>query len=111
MKASEILRKAADVIRARGWYQGNVGSDPDAESSCSVCAVGAMRIAATGQQSPWTLVGTGGSEYWEARAELDETIAHTGDRTPHWNDTDGRTADEVLVALESTAVRLEGEGR
>lgn len=102
MKTSELLRKAADEIRRRGWRQEDFGSYEVDHKNCPVCAWGAVNIVVNGD--PWS-------------ADLDtETIIdwmatklELGASVPAWNDEIGRTVEEVLDAFERAAVAAEEE--
>lgn len=103
MKTSELLRKAADEIRRRGWHQGEYGDNLLDPKGCRVCSLGAIRAAGSG--TPWGEVNqaTQASARWLLKA----TGAMYVDR---WNDTDGRTVEEVLEKFEEAARAAEREG-
>lgn len=103
LRASELLRKAADEIRRRGWHQGDYGSDYSVPETCAVCSVGAISAATSG--SPWLPTSTSGNQ---ALCILTDAI-NLEDVVP-WNDAEGRTVEEVLDAFERAAVAAEGEG-
>jgi hypothetical protein len=98
MRTSDVLRKAGDVLRERGWCQyTHKGLDGN------VCAFGALNAARTGDptdvSSPWP----GDSEF--------ETVLGCVNGA-NWNDAKGRTAAEVMYALDAAyvlALQLEGE--
>lgn len=103
MKTSELLRKAADEIRRRGWTQRSYGSDEVNYKNCAVCALGAIH-AVIGNGDPWYL----GLEGDGARNELARVV---GEKLPHrWNDAEGRTVEEVLDAFERAALKAEEDG-
>lgn len=114
MKTSELLRKAADEIRRRGWFQGAYGDvDPDGETpldeqmkTCRVCAWGAVRSAANGSPYGW--------EHDTATPVDRSILALTGvipiPSVPDWNDAPGRTVEEVLDAFERAAQAAETAG-
>lgn len=90
MTPAEVLRKAADVIRARGWRQHDYG-----EESGPVCAVGALNVAMGGD--PWDDHGP-----YTAEERLRQFLGW-GDSVSRWNDARGRTVEEVIAALEKAA--------
>lgn len=97
MKTSEVLRKAGDVLRARGWCQREFENEAGA-----LCAYGAIR----------EVVGVSGSGIWTPFVEEFDLVVETpGVFMPLWNDAATRTADEVLVAMDAAYVlRLQVEG-
>lgn len=104
MKESAALRRTAQVLRERGWCQGEFASE---YGEC--CVIGALRVAFG---SLPTQLCMSGEDYYEARSALIAAVVDGEiDCVADWNDTPGRTKDEVISALESTATRLEGEGR
>lgn len=104
MKTSEILRRAADEIRRRGWYQGEFAPRETVNfDDCPVCAWGAINAVQNGDPREWyvkdgpayesvalhVLAATvGGSKYYSV---------------PSWNDDPERTVEEVLDAFERAA--------
>jgi hypothetical protein len=96
VKPSEVLRKAANVIRERGWCQGVYEKE---DGRC--CALGAVNVIDAQSDDP--------SPAYIGVEELRLTIG-TG-AVARWNDEPNRTEAEVITALEATAARLEGEGR
>lgn len=105
MKTSELLRKAADEIRRRGWHQGDYGSDYSVPESCAVCSYGALYAARNG--NPWLTRGT--AEAAIALYRATRTDAPTG--VVDWNDTKGRTVEEVLDAFNRAAELAEQDER
>lgn len=112
MKTSELLRKAADEIRRRGWHQGTYAAEGGTLESCAVCSLGAISAAALG--SPVAFADDRSTPATD-RAILRLAQAVAGPRayglhTVDWNDAEGRTVEEVLDAFERAAVAAEGEG-
>ena len=91
MTPADVLRKAADYIEVHGWVQGRP------QEAGSVCVARAIRVCATGTR-----------QFLEARAPLLSALGmdHALD-LPNWNDTPGRTAEEVIATLRSVAARLD----
>lgn len=90
MTTSEILLAAADHLERHGWQQWLSGS---AGQPC--CLVGAIKVACRGVEA----------DYIAARNRLYEHLG-TSSGVPllvDWNDTFGRTADEVIAALRAAA--------
>jgi hypothetical protein len=94
VKTSEVLRKAGDVLRERGWCQGNL------EEKGRVCLLGATGIAAHGYPSA------------PDSNEVHDALRLVIDRWPiEWNDARGRTQAEVESALDAAYVlALQDEG-
>lgn len=93
-KMAELVRRAANAIDERGLFQGDFydpwESDPD---KCAVCAIGALRLAATGRP--------------DAEADDEQFVQDTitafaqflgVDSVPDWSDEAGRTTAEVRDA-------------
>lgn len=100
MKTSELLRKAADEIRRRGWWQGAMGSDRNDTENCRVCADGAMNAASTG--SPWGFCSMVPRDVFKEANRIFSIW--------DFNDTVGRTKEEVLEAFERAALAAEADG-
>ena len=111
MNDAEVLRKAAEEIRTRGWHQGEyIASDSDA-----VCALGALRIATWGTVYPMGPEGYG--QYVRCAGKLREVLAeqfpeHAETNSaqlyvPTINDEVCESADEMIGYLEKAAGRLE----
>jgi hypothetical protein len=105
-------RAVADVIERNGWHQGGyyfaeAGKLP---GDSRVCALGAINVVSHG--FPWSpLWHTAGRE---RGASLVMAITgyilasgHAGDTLVDWNDTPGRTAEEVIAAFRACADRIE----
>jgi hypothetical protein len=113
MKTSEILNKAADLIEERGWTQQSDDNDPwggGATGTAPVCIEGGI-LAAMG-------LGYEGNSPSGVHGELRKCPAykavmeHLG-YTPWgnlylYNDTPGRTAEEVIGTLREVA-KIEAE--
>lgn len=118
MKLDEIYLKAAEVIRTNGHYKGayfepspesGVGITP-APSECAVCIAGALSIAISGNPIPDRNYSPGRQHYDVIAGRLADAMGIEGDpelepvgRLADWNDLDGRTADDVIAALEQAA--------
>lgn len=92
MKTSEVLRKAGDVLRERGWRQG-VGDGGDAVDG-PVCALFALP-----------------PRYFEMARDVVRFVIGGG-LVSVWNDSPDRTADEVQIAFDAAyvlALQLEGD--
>lgn len=90
-----LLRRAADLIDADGWCQGVWMN-----SAGGRCLDGAL--GAVGFPDDWDV-------YREAREALTTPELVEGVVGPiGWNDTPGRTQEEVTALLRSTADKLEG---
>lgn len=83
-----ILTDAADLLERCGWTQGAYVSNG------GYCLMGAFHEANSGAIS---------EQYEEAWAFLEEAVGNP----IHWNDEDGRTKEEVLNLLRTTATAAE----
>lgn len=100
-QVASLLRDAVDVLDERGWYQGWY---VDAEGRC-VCVLGAVAFAAglevvsnVDDELEAGIHGTG--DRWELwRSAWKRLERAVDDDIPSWNDTEGRTVDEVKAAL------------
>lgn len=100
MKPSEALQKSIDVIDQYGWIQGNLGSD-----RCGWCAIGAVsravgRVLESGHFDYAYVPGLD-EEFKKAVKYLVQVVAPKDPflGIAEWNDTEGRTEDQVLEAL------------
>jgi len=93
----QALLDAAQYIREHGWCQGKLITRRG-----EVCMMGAIAMAT---KSPITV--TGMEQRIERNQICDDAInlavMATNNRGAFWNDDHGRTADEVIAALESAA--------
>lgn len=115
--ARRILLAAADLIEPPGrWTQGAEARDADGEDADSL-------LASSGPPVCWCALGA----LWHVARPRDSTqprrAAHvtfdaavvalqsvTGEPVVPWNDTKGRTQEEVVRALRRAAVRLAEAG-
>jgi hypothetical protein len=104
--AGRLVRKAADVLQDRTWVQGEYG-DADkgmcAVTSIHFTATGDSTHAAQGDRRPRlvndTLITFGN---W-----LEAAGFTTFGSVPAWNDTSGRTKDEVLQVMRKFADEMD----
>lgn len=80
-QSQRILRRAAVLIRQRGWAQNSFHA-----ADGSLCILAAIAEAAAGM----------GRDYRDAAQVVAERI---GESLPYWNDRPGRTAEDVLAVL------------
>ncbi|MFE2563135.1 DUF6197 family protein [Streptomyces mirabilis] len=115
---AEIYLKAAEVVRINGHYKGayfepspesGVGILP-APAECRVCIAGALSIAISGQPTPDRDGGPERKHYDAIAGRLADLMQVEGDsllepvgRLAGWNDTEDRTAADVIAALELAA--------
>jgi hypothetical protein len=106
VKASEVLERAGRLLEEREWLQGVYGAGPNGEIAdenapdCpGFCLMGALKNVLGG----WK--GTADAEHF-----IDEVIRDIHG-AEHWNDTPGRTKQEVLEALSKAAELARKEGR
>lgn len=118
---ADLLRMAALYLRRHGWHQGTYYATTDTPTP-PACAVGAIGIACTGQRierfaqlDPDALV----DYLFAVRVFMDYLDTDTpvygtddagfvfdedDDYLPYsWNDAPGRTAEQVITALEAAA--------
>lgn len=86
------LRAAADVLRRDGWCQ-RAWRDGDAR-----CVAGALTRAVMDRTEA---EGSNFDRPWQAAS--DALTLQVGQAAMIWNDVNGRTADEVIAALEAAA--------
>ena len=100
------LRAAAEVLKRDGWTQGDYF---DPESGCK-CVSGAIaHVASQGRTpAPGRLDLDGEFDRWAAAAKVFRRVVQD-DSIVNFNDTTGRTADEVIAALEAAADAAERE--
>lgn len=98
MNRKEILIAAKANIE-KGWCQGVPAIDaygnpvlPGAESACAFCILGALRRAG------------GFTGAVDARNAIAELVPHG--LVANWNDTAGRTKEEVLALFDKAIARL-----
>ena len=86
-EVSECLRRAAEIIEERGWWQGINGIGPKGQ----VCVLRAINVSAGDR--PKTFV--------KSIIRLETWLNRLG--IAKWNDHPDRTKDEVLKALREAA--------
>lgn len=115
----EHLKLAAHVIRTRGWHQGSLYDDIQPVETAPVCAVGALQVATLGVHRLEGTVTWGSAEdepFFVAAGYLDKYLHEVVGVSEYadvseWNDSPGRTKDEVLAALDGAANWIRhGEG-
>ena len=94
MTNKEVRLKAIEELEKRGWYQGSWQNE-----SGNVCMMGAVSCAIGGKSVP--AYGHGeDAQFWSVRRELQGELGlEFASDTYEWNDTTGRTLDEVKAAL------------
>lgn len=106
MNAAELITQAADLIETTGWTQGYefIGPFANDERAVCFCAHGALSVADKFSYS---------QAYYDATCALDERTEdapYTGSKSDHafvrFNDTPGRTKEEVLALMRATAKEL-----
>lgn len=105
MTAADVLRRARAVLVERGWYQGAYSPEDSDQSTCPVCAYGAINVATSGK--PDDSVDAVGFAAEEALRAVVRDIARQG--VVPWNDTPGRTLDEVLAAFDRAIAIAEAQ--
>ena len=104
LRIAADLRKAADYLRTHGWIQGRAYGITGPDGYGPACIGGAI-LETCGDQCSVEYaraLGLGLNEYPE-----DPDPSCFWGFMPAWNDTTGRTLEEVLDRLESTALGLE----
>lgn len=93
-EVADALDKAAEVIETRGWFQGDLYANGEDDGACAVCAWGALIVAKK----------AGGDSEHSTMRERSAIRAVTGVAAlANWNDTPGRTKDEVIAVLRAAA--------
>jgi hypothetical protein len=95
--SAATLRRAAQIVRERGWTQGRYE-----EEDGRMCVEGAMSLA-HGYQAP--------AGNCDVVADLFALRQVTLENVVDWNDAPERTAEDVIAALEAAADRLDAEAR
>lgn len=112
MKVSETLNKAADLIEERGWGTGHQSwaNDP-ALPVCLEGAIGAAMGLTVNDLRSGSGIDPADLQLCPAGAALREHLSGwfnaRGSKVAwlcHWNDADGRTADEVIEVLRACAL-------
>lgn len=108
---ADILDRAADHIDTVGWLQGSLyGKHEPTQplTECRVCAIGALNMALYGSPSfalrdpaPDEVTAHDVAEYLQGSRT-------TGLELAEWNDTEGRTQNQVTALLRETAAELRG---
>lgn len=102
---ADKLLQAADYIHAHGWTQGSY-EEPDG----AVCALGAIDHVADPPTYESMGTGTtyGGIRYALREYLIDTDTGPTGCQAniAYWNDTPGRTQDEVEATFRAAAKRV-----
>jgi hypothetical protein len=111
-RAAEVLETAADAFESGrlNWVQDSLGSPV----GNTACARGAVNHVLTGSQ--W---GIHLADLWRARTPerqiaimaeqamgFEDSLATSPGSLPHWNDTPGRTVQEVIDRMKDGAKRL-----
>jgi hypothetical protein len=106
---ADILRGAARYLQLHGWHQGDLYADTPAAITPPACALGAIGMAAFGGRISTAEDGRDESDYRHATDALIDYLYLTGADVAgtgslgDWNDEDGRTAAEVIAALNAAA--------
>jgi hypothetical protein len=98
LEIARDLRNAAAYLRTHGWVQGSYGADGG-----SRCAAGALYSVTRDEIHNFLTPQVRALGFASTWHEHRMGVPALGD----WNDTSGRTLDEVLDRLESTALGLE----
>lgn len=92
---AQILRDAAELIRTRGWCQGEYEID-----GC-LCIFGAVHVA-LGREPDGIGFTTADRQIADALRSATGVVI-----VPDWNDAPGRTAEQVIAAIERAAASIE----
>ena len=100
MTPAEVLRKAAEYLETYGWCQGYYRRDGG--ERCLMGAVAEVLHASSNGNNAAAC-----RRYEEMKSALRPSI---NQREPvNWNDTPGRTAEEVIAKLREVADKLDAE--
>lgn len=109
----EVLRRAAEVIEYRGWYQGSFQDPVGDRENCAVCALGALHVAVGASPAGWIMSQEQRDLLDEAERAVKKLIPAppTGyEAVPIWNDTVAKSASEVTAVLRQAADMAEADG-
>ena len=107
---ADLLRGAALYLRRHGWIQDDYYRPASSHTATTppACAVGAIAMAAYGHavDAPSLHTEPEVKDFHRAVDALDGYLqdTHAADLYT-WNDTDGRTAEQVITALHEAADR------
>jgi hypothetical protein len=94
-KAGEVLMQAAEIIRLVGWGQWPGQDHYQGPERCLMTAINGTR---------WFGDGVGEGAILKARDQVVRSLGFSCDQEAiDWNDTPGRTKEEVIEALERAA--------
>lgn len=107
--AAQILTEAADIIDRNGWIQNRYydieqAGDGTPKAECRVCLLGALNIAMHGK--PTHLRDASRPDFFWVLMRAVEREADAEDAVD-WNDTEGRTQDEVTALLRAVAGKVD----
>lgn len=107
--AAQILAEAADVIERNGWVQGRYYDFKQYDrgtpaADCRVCLLGGINIAMWGNPS-YPRADRRPAFYFQMTGELEKTVGSAW--VDDWNDAVGRTVEEVIALLRTTAERID----
>lgn len=107
MRPVDILEGAADLIETKGWTQQAAARDqydhevrPWDDSAVSFCLIGALECAARTPEGFYV------TDYDIARKALQQAVPNDGAPLTVWNDTPGRTKEQVVEALRTAAKQI-----
>lgn len=98
---ADVLRKALDVLRERGWAQGNKPYSAD-----EVCAATSFMGLAHNAMPAVRLLAAIMHEHWPERLEGQAGYSAVSD-VACWNDHPDTTQDDVERAFEKAIARAE----
>lgn len=111
---AQVLRKAQDVLRERGWHGGRGVGNWEGPDGC-LCVGAAISVALGGDPVATREVG---KVRWQRFCDLFALLRpYTGDHRSlslglyAFNDSPGRTLEQVLDLLERAAIAEEGKER
>lgn len=100
---ANVFEKAIDVLRTRGWFQG----DYVAPDGGAVCAVGALGVALTRDADHFGGYSTRADDLLARFVDvLDLDQYDSSDLVAviaEWNDASGRSEEDVILALKGAA--------
>lgn len=113
LKPSEILKGALKAIGERGWYQGGLAdyssgvedSLYNPSTKCAVCLVGALNV---GHHGTPNFVAETPPELKRAQRIMADVVGSPA--VASWNDTNGRTVNQVTHALQLAIAAAKEKG-
>jgi hypothetical protein len=114
----DLIENAAEHIERHGWHQHDYAPPAEHEGDTPegkpVCILGALATSLVwvdfGDRQAWTTTSFEPTSQAASEAVAETLGGHSSGELAAWNDTVGRTAQEVLDLLHRAAKELQREG-